>query len=76
MEPRDPYDPPDVDRYDEPYNRVGVGGDVTDLVLDVQEEGLSDEQILKYSVRFKLKLYPGKNVLMTVRHLTVMGFPV
>jgi hypothetical protein len=54
----------DADRYDQAYDPgepddddiegQTVEGNELDLELDVQEKGLSDEQILKYSVRQKL----------------------
>jgi hypothetical protein len=50
MKPRDSLDPTDVDLYDEAGDYVE---EETDSELDIQEKGLSEEQILKYSVRQK-----------------------
>jgi hypothetical protein len=53
MKPRDSLDPTDVDRdlYDQASDYID---DETDYELDIQEQGLSNERILKYSVRQKL----------------------
>ncbi|KAF8802191.1 hypothetical protein BYT27DRAFT_7197275 [Phlegmacium glaucopus] len=60
MKPRDTLGPTDADRYDETYDSgedsdvdvdsCKVDDDELKLELDIQEEGLTDEQILKYSV--------------------------
>lgn len=72
MKPRDFLGPTDADRYDEmrasgedsdrDVDFRKVYDDRVKFTLDIQEEGLSDEQILKYSVR--QKLYASSYVLM------------
>jgi hypothetical protein len=67
MRPRECLDL-DVGPYDEAYDSgedddsegQNVEGDELDIALDIQEKGLSDEQILKYSVHQK---YASKNLL-------------
>ena len=69
------------DRYDEKYDLEEDSGIDSDdkepeglelkLKLDTQEEGLSIEQFLKYSVRQSL---PKSYVLIYFRHSTAMGF--
>lgn len=81
MKPREFLD--DLDPYDDGYDsgedpNSGVDpreadDDELKLKLDIQEEGLSKEQILKYSVRHRL--YPSSYVLTYFRHSTAMGFP-
>jgi hypothetical protein len=75
-----PRDSDDQDPYDEAYDSTEdpstwvdpreADDDELKLKLDLQEDGLSREQILKYSVRHRL--YPSSYVLTYFRHLTVM----
>ena len=61
MRPRDCLELTEADRYDEAYDsgedsdddveERNMDGNELDLELDIHEEGLTDEQILKYSVR-------------------------
>ena len=61
MRPRDCLELTEADRYDEAYDsgedsdddveERNMDGSELDLELDIHEEGLTDEQILKYSVR-------------------------
>jgi len=84
MKPRDSLGPTDADRYDETYDfgedsdsdidTSKADDDKLKLKLDIEGKGLSDEQILKYSVR--QKLYPSSYVLIRFKALTVMGFTV
>jgi hypothetical protein len=67
MKPRDSLGPTDADRYDEACDSGEDSDsdfdfdDQVKFMLDIQEEGLSDEQILTYSLE---KLYPSSYVLM------------